>query len=85
MPIRRPRTRRNAAGPIAVTSAPSNTMRPAVRTNARGCNPSTDSAVSDLPLPVSPTTAVMLPAGMSNDTSCSTGTSRPSGARNAPP
>ena len=55
-----------------------------MRRKAGGVRPIIDSAVSVLPLPVSPTTAVIASAAMEKLTSFSTQRRPPSGAGNVP-
>ena len=61
MLISAPRTRRIAFSSRPKRSTPRNSMRPEMRSKASGWMPRTDSATSDLPLPDSPTTAVITP------------------------
>ncbi len=59
-------------------------MRPPLRSNAGGWMPRIDSATSDLPLPDSPTTAVITPVFRRYETPCSTGMKSPTSERKPP-
>ena len=82
--IREPRTPRMTVSSSMASGRPSKVTVPPLRRNVRGVRPRTDSIVSDLPLPVSPTIAVIVPRGTANVTSSRTGVYAPAGETKPP-
>ena len=67
-PIRRPRTPHHSSSDRPTRSRPSSSTAPPVVRPGAGTRPMTPNAVSDLPLPDSPTRPSVSPRWMSNDT-----------------